>query len=141
MRCDRVCSMNDPDKGCLLGGVEPCRIGSEKAYKRKKELENLTVEELIYDFTVNQEGELLFRAQTEDYSGRELRILARGADGKMSTRIMLAHASTPTEREVDVFRSALKEAITDVVFPKEGVRWLKRRNSASTVMDWVIAIF
>lgn len=33
-RCNRVCSMNDPDKGCLLGGVESCRIGSEQVMHR-----------------------------------------------------------------------------------------------------------
>lgn len=35
MNCDRICSMNDPDKGCLLGGVEACRIGSEKVMRRE----------------------------------------------------------------------------------------------------------
>lgn len=34
MKCDRICSMNDPDKGCLLGGVESCRIGSEQVMHR-----------------------------------------------------------------------------------------------------------
>ena len=34
MNCDRICSMNDPDKGCLLGGVESCRIGSEQVMQR-----------------------------------------------------------------------------------------------------------
>lgn len=34
MKCDRICSMNDPDKGCLLGGVEECRIGSEQVMHR-----------------------------------------------------------------------------------------------------------
>lgn len=33
-RCNRICSMNDPDKGCLLGGVESCRIGSEQVMQR-----------------------------------------------------------------------------------------------------------
>lgn len=32
--CNRVCGMNDPDKGCLLGGVESCRIGSEQVMQR-----------------------------------------------------------------------------------------------------------
>lgn len=34
-RCDRICCMNDPDKGCLLGGVESCRIGSEQVLSKK----------------------------------------------------------------------------------------------------------
>lgn len=34
MKCNRVCSMNDPDKGCLLGGVDSCRIGSEQVMQR-----------------------------------------------------------------------------------------------------------
>lgn len=34
MRCNRICCMNDPDKGCLLGGVEECRIGSEQVMRR-----------------------------------------------------------------------------------------------------------
>ena len=34
MNCDRICSMNDPDKGCLLGGVASCRIGSEQVMQR-----------------------------------------------------------------------------------------------------------
>lgn len=33
-RCNRVCGMNDPDKGCLLGGVESCRIGTEQVMQR-----------------------------------------------------------------------------------------------------------
>ena len=33
-RCNRICSMNDTDKGCLLGGVESCRIGSEQVLSR-----------------------------------------------------------------------------------------------------------
>lgn len=36
-RCDRICSMNDPDDGCLLGGVESCRIGSEQVMRREEE--------------------------------------------------------------------------------------------------------
>ena len=36
MKCDRICSMNDPDKGCLLGGVESCRIGSEQVLSREE---------------------------------------------------------------------------------------------------------
>lgn len=34
-RCNRICCMNDPDKGCLLGGVESCRIGSEQVLSKK----------------------------------------------------------------------------------------------------------
>lgn len=94
--------------------VMPCKLSEEKL------LNGLSVEELIYVFTVRYEGELLLRAQTEDYSGRELQIVARSADGKRSRHFMLAHESTPTGYEVDVFRKALKAAITDVVFPKEG---------------------
>lgn len=37
MKRDRICSMNDPDKGCLLGGVESCRIGSEQVLSREEE--------------------------------------------------------------------------------------------------------
>ena len=33
-RCNRICGINDPDKGCLLGGVESCRIGSEQVMHR-----------------------------------------------------------------------------------------------------------
>ena len=36
-RCDRIFSMNDPDKGCLLGGVDSCRIGSEQVMRREEE--------------------------------------------------------------------------------------------------------
>lgn len=35
-RCNRICSMNDPDKGCLLGGVESCRIGSAQVLRREE---------------------------------------------------------------------------------------------------------
>ncbi|MBQ2783000.1 MAG: hypothetical protein IJO41_00815 [Oscillospiraceae bacterium] len=35
-RCNRICSMNDPDKGCLLGGVASCRIGSEQVMRREE---------------------------------------------------------------------------------------------------------
>ena len=38
MKCDRICAMNDPDKGCLLGGVESCRIGSEQVMRREEEM-------------------------------------------------------------------------------------------------------
>lgn len=34
-RCNRICSMNDPDKGCLLGGVESCRIGTTRVLRRE----------------------------------------------------------------------------------------------------------
>ena len=34
MKCDRICGVNDPDKGCLLGGVDSCRIGSEQVMQR-----------------------------------------------------------------------------------------------------------
>lgn len=35
-RCDRICSMNDPDKGCLLGGVAACRIGTTRVLSREE---------------------------------------------------------------------------------------------------------
>lgn len=38
-RCNRICCMNDPDKGCLLGGVEECRIGSEQVMRREEKEE------------------------------------------------------------------------------------------------------
>lgn len=34
-RCDRICGVNDPDKGCLLGGVASCRIGSAQVLSRE----------------------------------------------------------------------------------------------------------
>lgn len=37
MQCNRLCCMNDPDKGCLLGGVEKCAIGSEQVIRRAVE--------------------------------------------------------------------------------------------------------
>lgn len=33
-RCNRICCMNDPDKGCLLGGVEECKIGPAQVMQR-----------------------------------------------------------------------------------------------------------
>ena len=38
-RCNRICGVNDPDKGCLLGGVESCRIGSEQVMRREEKEE------------------------------------------------------------------------------------------------------
>ena len=35
-RCNRICSINDPGKGCLLGGVESCRIGTEQVLRREE---------------------------------------------------------------------------------------------------------
>ena len=35
-RCNRICCMNDPDKGCLLGGVEECRIGPVQVMNREE---------------------------------------------------------------------------------------------------------
>ena len=35
-RCNRICCMNDLDKGCLLGGVASCRIGSEQVLSREE---------------------------------------------------------------------------------------------------------
>ena len=36
MKCNRICCMNDPDKGCLLGGVEECRIGPVQVMNREE---------------------------------------------------------------------------------------------------------
>lgn len=48
-RHDRICSMNDPDKGCLLGGVEECRIGSEKVLSRAEKKEAATEPQRLID--------------------------------------------------------------------------------------------
>lgn len=84
----------------------------------KERPSGLSAEELIYTFTVNHEGELVFNAQTEDDSGRLMQIDARGANGKRHRHFIVAHESTPV---VALFRSCLEAAIADVV-PLEEVR-------------------
>lgn len=87
---------------------------------RAAALDGLSVEELIYVFTVRHEGKLVIDAVTEDDTGRVLQVTASSADGKRCCRPMIAHNSTPTGYEVDVFRRCLAAAIKAVVFPKEG---------------------
>lgn len=83
----------------------------------KERPSGLSAEELIYTFTVNHEGELVFNAQTEDDSGRLMWIDARGASGKRHRHFIVAHESTPV---VALFRSCLEAAIADVVPLEEG---------------------
>lgn len=81
----------------------------------------LSVEKLIYEFTVNHDGKLVIAAETNDDNGRILKIAAYDANGvQRSVGSMLAHASAPTEHEVDELRSCLKESIADVVTLEEG---------------------
>lgn len=91
-----------------------------RGLSKAEALDGLSVEELIYVFTVRHEGKLVIDAVTEDDTGRVLQVTASSADGKRSFRPMIAHNSTPTGYEVDVFRKCLAAAIKDVVFPKEG---------------------
>ncbi len=32
-KCTRICAMNDPDKGCLLGLGDNCTVGPDKEYR------------------------------------------------------------------------------------------------------------
>ena len=88
--------------------------------RRAEALDGLSVEELIYVFTVRHEGKLVIDAVTEDNTGRVLQVTAHSADDKHSRHLMIAHNSTPTGYEVDVFRRCLAAVIKDVVFLMEG---------------------
>ena len=88
--------------------------------RRAEALRGLSVEELIYVFTVRHEGKLVIDAVTEDDTGSVLQVKASSEDGKSSRRFMLTHNSTPTGYEVDVFRRCLAAVIKDVVFLMEG---------------------
>lgn len=86
----------------------------------KERPSGLSAEELIYTFTVNHDGKLVIAAETNDDNGRILKIAAYDANGvQRSVGSMLAHASAPTEREVDEFCRCLKKVIGDVVTLQE----------------------
>lgn len=86
----------------------------------KERPSGLSVEKLIYEFTVNHDGKLVIAAETNDDNGRILKIAAYDPNGvQRSVGSMLAHASAPTEHEVDEFCRCLKKAIGDVVALEE----------------------
>lgn len=48
-RCTRICAMNDPDKGCLLGLGDNCTVGPDKEYQRPAEVESGSVREKLVE--------------------------------------------------------------------------------------------
>lgn len=91
-----------------------------KAASKSNE-DGLSVEKMIYEFTVNHDGKLVIAAETNDDNGRILNVAAYDTNGiQWSVSSMLAHASAPTEREVDELRSCLKAVIDYVVTLEEG---------------------
>lgn len=52
-RCTRLCAMNDPDKGCLLGLGDNCTVGPDKEYQRPAEVESNIVREKLVELINN----------------------------------------------------------------------------------------
>lgn len=60
-KCTRLCAMNDPDKGCLLGLGDNCTVGPDKEYQRPAEVKSGSVREQLLDLIIEAK-----KADTED---------------------------------------------------------------------------